>query len=61
MALTTVQNSMIGGGVPITSNIQTVASDYTIPAGYNGLSAGPITIDTGYSVVVATGANWVIV
>ena len=61
MALTTVQNLMIGGGVPITSHIQTVDSNYTIPAGNNGLSAGPITISTGYSVVVDTGANWVIV
>jgi len=42
-------------------NDQTVTTDYTIPSTKNAMSAGPITIDTGISVTISTGANWVIV
>jgi hypothetical protein len=42
-------------------NGQTVSSDYTITSGNNALSAGPITINTGVTVTVPTGSNWVIV
>ena len=39
----------------------TIDADYSIASGSNALSAGPITIDTGYSVTVPTGSTWVIV
>ena len=42
-------------------NDQTVTTNYTIPATKNAMSAGPITIDTGVSVTVSTGAVWTIV
>lgn len=42
-------------------NDQVVTVDYTIPATKNASSAGPITIDTGVTVTISTGANWVIV
>ena len=42
-------------------NDQTVTVNYTIPSTKNAMSAGPITIDTGISVTISTGANWVIV
>jgi hypothetical protein len=42
-------------------NDQTVTANYTIPSTKNAMSAGPITIDTGISVTISTGANWVIV
>lgn len=42
-------------------NGQTVTSDYTVGATVNAMSAGPITIDTGVTVTISTGANWVIV
>jgi hypothetical protein len=42
-------------------NDQTVTTNYTIPSTKNAMSAGPITIDTGISVTISTGANWVIV
>lgn len=62
MPLTTVQPNMTGGGpVPIFLNGTNVSANYTIPASNNGLSAGPITIDTGFTVTIATGATWVIV
>jgi hypothetical protein len=42
-------------------NDQTVTVNYTIPATKNAMSAGPITIDTGVTVTVSTGAVWTIV
>ena len=42
-------------------NGQTVTSDYTVGATVNAMSAGPITINTGVTVTISTGANWVIV
>lgn len=51
-----------GRGNPIFyENDQTVTADYTIPSTKNAMSAGPITIDTGITVTISTGANWVIV
>lgn len=45
----------------ISYNSNTISENITIAAGQNGLSAGPITISTGNTVTVATGAVWVIV
>lgn len=45
----------------IAYNANSIAEDITILANTNGLSAGPITISTGYTVTVATDAVWVIV
>jgi hypothetical protein len=39
----------------------TVTVNYTITAGKNAMTAGPITIDTGITVTVPTGSAWVIV
>ena len=39
----------------------TVAEDYTITTGNNMVSAGPVTIDTGFTVTVPTGSRWVVV
>ena len=39
----------------------TIDANYTISTGSNALSAGPITISSGYSVTVPTGSTWVIV
>ena len=39
----------------------TISSDLTITTDYNALSAGPITVASGYSVTVPTGSTWVIV
>ena len=51
--------------VPVASNgivvnSLTVATSYTIAAGFSGASAGPITIASGQSVTVAGGSRWVI-
>ena len=42
-------------------NNVTVQQDYTITTNSNMVSAGPITIDTGYTVTVPTGSRWVVV
>lgn len=42
-------------------NANTISENITITTGNNGLSAGGITISTGFTVTVQTGANWVIV
>ena len=46
---------------PIQLNGQTVSADYTIPSGYNGVSAGPITIASGVTVTVTSGSAWAVV
>jgi hypothetical protein len=42
-------------------NEQTITANYSIPVGYNGVSAGPITIDDGVVVTVPSGSSWSIV
>jgi hypothetical protein len=42
-------------------NGQTVNTSYTIPAGTNAMSAGPITIADGATVTVPDGTSWTIV
>lgn len=45
----------------ITVNANTVAENYTIAATNNGMSAGPITINSGITVTVSSGSTWVVV
>lgn len=42
-------------------NGQTISANYTVPVGYNGISAGPVTIDDGVTVTVSSGSAWSIV
>jgi len=51
--------------VPVASNgivvnSLTVATSYTIAAGFSGMSAGPITVASGQSVTVSSGSRWVV-
>jgi hypothetical protein len=46
--------------VPFFLNAKTVASNYTISGSYNAHSTGPITINTGVTVTISTGATWVV-
>jgi hypothetical protein len=52
-----------GGGSDQVFNLndQVVTTDYTIASTKNASSAGPIEINTGVTVTISTGANWVIV
>jgi len=42
-------------------NGQTVTTNYTLTASKNAMSAGPITINSGATVTVPSGASWVVV
>lgn len=46
---------------PFHLNATTVSANYTSPANYNLMSAGPITINTGVTVTIDTTGTWVIV
>jgi hypothetical protein len=45
----------------IAYNANTISENVTVTTGNNGLSAGPITISSTFTVTVQTGAVWVIV
>ena len=52
--------------VPVASNgifvnSQTVATSYTVAAGYSAMSSGPVTVASGQSVTVSSGSRWVVV
>lgn len=42
-------------------NSQVVSSNYTIAAGTNGFSVGPITVNSGVAVTVSSGQRWVVI
>jgi hypothetical protein len=42
-------------------NSATISANYTIGTGNNAMSAGPITVDTGFTVTVPTGSTWTVV
>jgi hypothetical protein len=48
-----------GNGIFI--NAQTVASNYTIASGNNGLSAGTVSVASGITVTIASGSVWTVV
>ena len=54
----------IGGGASaggaIYENVDDITANYTITAGSNGMSVGPMTIDSGVTVTVPSGQRWVI-
>lgn len=47
-----------GGVIQVNKDVATVS--YTLPPGSNGLSVGPITVDSGVSITVSSGQRWVI-
>lgn len=47
-------------GVMLINKTEVIA-DYTLPAGSNALSVGPITIDSGVAVTVTSGQQWVVI
>lgn len=50
-----------GGGDQIfVQNGQTVTTNYTISTSYNAMSTGPISINSGVTVTIPTGSNWVV-
>jgi hypothetical protein len=61
----TSQNATFVGVVGTASvffeNGQTVSSNYTVTAGKNAGSFGPVTVNTGVTVTVPTGSTWSVV
>ena len=61
-----VQQFTSGGGSAtadngIFVNANTVSTSYTIASGYNGLSAGPVTVNSGVTVTISSGSVWTVV
>ena len=50
-----------GGTAAIYLNSQNVTANTTVASGYNGMSAGTVTVANGITVTVADGSRWVIV
>ncbi len=67
--VTAVSTATVAGGQyfgsaatkAIAYNSQSIAEDITVTTGNSGISAGPITISSGYAVTVESGSRWVIV
>lgn len=58
----------VGGGATggtgnqvVYENDQTISADYTLTAGKNGMSAGPITVNAGITLTVPSGAVYTVV
>ena len=53
-------NPAKAGGAIVVNNDEATVS-YTIAAGTNGFSVGPITVASGVSITVASGQRWVVI
>jgi len=42
------------------ANATTVSVSYSLPTGYSAMTVGPMTINSGITVTVASGQRWVI-
>ena len=52
----------IGGGIgAVLLNASTVTVSGTIASGQNGFSVGPLTINSGVSITVTSGQQWVVI
>lgn len=70
----TIDASAIGGTTPaavrgstmeasngIMANANSVTANYSLPSGYNGLSAGPVSVASGITVTIPSGSVWTVV
>ena len=57
-----VGGGAVGGGpdAVFVENDKTVTTNYTITTNKNAMSTGPITVNSGITVTVPSGSNWVI-
>jgi len=51
----------LGTDAIIRTNAKTIAENITFAGTENGMSAGPITINSGYTVTVTSGSTWTVV
>jgi hypothetical protein len=54
------QSSELVASNGIIANSQTISASYTIAAGTNAMSTGPVTVASGQSVTVDSGSRWVV-
>jgi len=57
----TIASAGGSAATPITQNLDQVTANQTIASGSNGFSVGPITIQSGFTVTVASGQRYVII
>jgi len=50
----------LGTASVIRTNAKVIAEDITFLGSENGMSVGPITVNSGYTVTVASGSTWVV-
>jgi hypothetical protein len=55
------QEIYAGADGSIYLNAITITKDSAVPANYNGMSAGPVTVANGITVTIATGSVWTVV
>jgi len=55
------QEIYAGADGSIYLNAITITKDTAVPANYNGMSAGPVTVASGITVTIATGSVWTVV
>ena len=55
------QSTALVAGNGLFVNSATVSVDYTVPAGSNAISAGPVTVNSGITVTVSSGSVWTVV
>ena len=51
----------VGGSQGLIENSATINQSYTINAGHNAISGGPVTVADGVSVTVPDGSRWTVV
>lgn len=59
LSFTTVSSPAYASGALIV-NTTTVSENYTVPAGSNAFSVGPITVSSGFAITVSSGQRWVV-
>lgn len=52
--------SPAASSTPILENLQTVSTSKTLTAASNGISLGPITVNTSITVTIGTSQRWMI-
>ena len=49
-----------GGDQVFVETSQTVTTSYTLSSGFNAVTASPLTVESGVTVTVPSGAAWIV-
>jgi hypothetical protein len=61
LGVSTFAGPIIVDSNPFFENVQGISTDYTVLSNRNAMTIGPVGINTGVTVAIQTGGNWVIV